>query len=473
MKQFFLTAAVLLIGAALMGLSSTRPKPNKAGVLVLKGRIIDGTGAAPLEHGVVVIARGRVQCVGTVGTCPYPPDAQVIDAGTGTILPGLIDLHVHLRPRYFSWFLPAGITTVRDANNSLSTLQALQKTGPYRPRLLYTGPMLDGPATILKQFFPDSLVARFVRPAPAGAVHDLVTQEVRTPAEARAAVDSVAAHGAAFVKLYEQLSPEAYRAAADQARKRHLRVMTDLGMMETRGLDGAQVDALQAMRAGVQSIEHSSGYALAYQRLGGDPTKPLNTKLIEQLAQATVRSHTALVPTLSVFYGTVFPDSARRQLAALPGGTSIPVDMTAWFDQAAGRQTAATRALAAADLRLDQALTRRVHALGGVIGAGTDVPAGDFNLPGGGLHRELELLVQAGLSPVAALHAASGAAGQILGLPTVGTLRPGSVADVIVVAGNPAVNIRATRSVQYVIQNGRVLPADSLQAQRMAARPGP
>ena len=114
-----------------------------------------------------------------------------------------------------------------------------------------------------------------------------------------------------------------------------------------------------------------------------------------------------------------------------------------------------------------------MHALGGVIGAGTDVPAGDFNLPGGGLHRELELLVQAGLSPVAALHAASGAAGQILGLPTVGTLRPGSVADVIVVAGNPAVNIRATRSVRYVIQNGRVLPADSLQAQRMASRPGP
>ena len=201
--------------------------------------------------------------------------------------------------------------------------------GPYRPRLVYTGPLLDGPNTFFKSFFPDSLVGRFIRPAPTGPVHDLIALLVRTPAEAQAAVDSVAEHGATFVKLYEQLSPEAYRAATARARKRHLRVMTDLGMMETRGLDGAQVDALQAMQAGVQSIEHASGYALAYQRLGGDPTKPLNTKLVDQLAQATVRSRTALVPTLSVFYGTVQPDSARRELATLPGGTRVPADMSA------------------------------------------------------------------------------------------------------------------------------------------------
>jgi len=107
-----------------------------------------------------------------------------------------------------------------------------------------------------------------------------------------------------------------------------------------------------------------------------------------------------------------------------------------------------------------------------VIGAGTDVPAGDYNLPGGGLHRELELLVKAGLTPLAALHAATGAAGQILGLPGLGTLRAGSVADVIIVAGNPATNIRATRNVRYVLQAGRVQPVDSLRAQKAAASLG-
>lgn len=471
-RRLFTTAGAL--GAAVFALAGAGQHPGSAphpGVLVLKGRVIDGTGAAPIERGVVVIADGRVQCVGQAGRCSYPARARIIDAGTGTIMPGLIDLHVHTRASYFTWFLPAGVTTVRDANNSFSTLQALQQVGPYRPRLVYTGPLLDGPATVFTQFFPDSLVARFVRPAPAGPVRELIAQQVRTPAEARAAVDSVAAHGAAFVKLYEQLSPEAYRAAADEAHRRHLRVMTDLGMMETRGLEGAQVDALQAMQAGVHSIEHASGYALAYQRLGGDPTKPLDAKLVDRLARATVQSHTALVPTLSVFYGTVYPDSAKRQLVRLPGGTAVPADMVAFFDQSARRSTPAGRERAAADLRLDQALTRRIYELGGVIGAGTDVPAGDYNLPGGGLHRELALLVQAGLPPLAALHAATGAAGQILGLPELGTLQAGKVADIIIVAGNPAADIRATRTVRYVLQAGRVLPSDSLQGQRAAAAP--
>ena len=92
------------------------PPPNKQlvpGVLVLKRRVIDGTGAAPIEHGVVVIANSRVHCVGAAGKCAYPASAPVIDAGAGTILPGLIDLHVHARPTYFSWFLPVGVTTVR------------------------------------------------------------------------------------------------------------------------------------------------------------------------------------------------------------------------------------------------------------------------------------------------------------------------------------------------------------------------
>jgi len=474
-RRLFPTAGALLTGAALFAFAGAGPRPGSAprpGVLVLKGRVIDGTGAAPIEQGVVVIAGGRVQCVGKAGSCAYPAGARVIDAGAGTIMPGLIDLHVHTRTSYFTWFLPAGVTTVRDANNSFSTLAGLQKVGPYRPRLVYTGPLLDGPATVFKQFFPDSLVAQFIRPAPAGPVRELIAQLVRTPAEARAAVDSVAAHGAAFVKLYEQLSPGAYRAAADEAHRRHLRVMTDLGMMETRGLEGAQVDALQAMQAGVHSIEHASGYALAYQRLGGDPAKPLDAKLVDRLARATVQRHTALVPTLSVFYGTVYPDSAKRQLARLPGGAAIPADMAAFFDQGAGRSTPAARERAAADLRLDQALTRRIYELGGVIGAGTDVPAGDYNLPGGGLHRELALLVQAGLPPLAALHAATGAAGQILGLPGLGTLRVGSVADIVIVAGNPAADIRATRTVRYVLQAGRVLPMDSLLAQKAGVPPG-
>ena len=107
--------AALLGCATSLALGTTLPPPpNKQlvpGVLVLKGRVIDGTGAAPIEHGIVVIANSRVQCVGTAGKCAYPAKALITDAGTDTILPGLIDLYLHARPTYFSWFLPACAST--------------------------------------------------------------------------------------------------------------------------------------------------------------------------------------------------------------------------------------------------------------------------------------------------------------------------------------------------------------------------
>ena len=159
---------------------------------------------------------------------------------------------------------------------------------------------------------------------------------------------------------------------------------------------------------------------------------------------------------------TVQPDSARRELTTLPGSTRVPTDMSAWFDQHAGFATPASRTNAAADLRLDQALTRRIFELGGLIGVGTDTPADDYNLPGGGLHRELALLVRAGLTPVADLHAATGAAGKILGRPNLGTLRPGSITYVLTVAGDPTINIRATRNVRFVLQADQLLPTDLL-----------
>ena len=133
--------------------------------------------------------------------------------------------------------------------------------------------------------------------------------------------------------------------------------------------------------------------------------------------------------------------------------------------QHAGFATPTSRANAAADLRLDQALTRRVFELGGLVGTGTGAPAGDYNLLGNGQHRKLTLLVRASLTPVAALHAATGEAGKIKGRPDLDTLHPSSIADVLIRAGDPATSIRAARNVRSVLQAGRVLPIYSLLRQ--------
>ncbi|HEV3049555.1 MAG TPA: amidohydrolase family protein, partial [Longimicrobium sp.] len=127
-------------------------------------------------------------------------------------------------------------------------------------------------------------------------------------------------------------------------------------------------------------------------------------------------------------------------------------------------------------------LTRRVAALGGRVGAGSDLP-NPYVTPGGALHQELELLVGAGLTPLQAIRAATGGAADILRRDDLGVLAAGRAADVIVVGGNPAADIRATRDVRLVVRGGTVLPMETLlaaappvrgsRAARPAADPAP
>jgi cytosine/adenosine deaminase-related metal-dependent hydrolase len=437
---------------------AVRAVSSEGSALVLRGRVIDGTGAPPIEDGVVVVVGARVACVGPAGQCWVPPDARLVEAEGGTILPGLIDLHVHSRPHYLGWFLAAGVTTIRDANNSLGMIETLLAAEPHRPRILWTGPMLDGPRTVMRFFGEEGVL----RPT-AEDLSEAFTLEVTTVEEAQAAVDSLAARGAAFVKLYEQLPLEVFRAATDRARQRGVRVMTDLGMHGTRGLTGAEVDAVQALAAGVHSIEHASGYALAYQRLGGDPGRtPFDPVLIDSLARTTVRAGAAVVPTLSVFYAY---SEAVTDVSDLPIGERfdlLPAEMREFFEQGAARSTPEGRERSRLGYLLAVEVARRVHELGGTVGAGSDAPAGVFNLPGGSIHRELELLVRAGLTPLEAIRSATGVAGEILGRTDLGVLRPGAAADLLVVAGNPAEDILATRRIRHVIQAGRPLALDLL-----------
>jgi cytosine/adenosine deaminase-related metal-dependent hydrolase len=464
-------AATLVLGAWLSNTVAAVAQATPDSVLVLQGRLWDGTGRPALEQAVLVLREGRVAAVGRAGRVAVPAGARVLTFPAGhTILPGLIDLHQHLRPQYAAWLLPAGVTTVRDANNTLQTLAEVQSIRPYAPRVLYSGPLLDGSTSFFYQLLQSSgmsaqEIKSTLRPATAGPVNQNMMLEATTPEQARAAVDSLASHGVAVIKLYEQLTWPVYQAAAARARERGLPVMTDLGMLVTRGMRGAQVDARQALQAGVASIEHGSGYALAYQRLGGDPTRePFDDKLLDRLARETVRARTALVPTLSVFYGGAQPDSARV-LTGLPGAGYVPPGMQAFFAMQQRGMKGEAHQLSVTDLHLAQALLRRVQQRGGLIGAGTDAPAGSYNLPGGGLHRELALLVEAGLTPAQALYAATGGAARILRQPQLGTLQPGQVADVVVVAGKPDQHIRASRAVRYVIQAGHLLPLAQLQQQ--------
>lgn len=425
---------------------------------VFTGHLWDGLSDTLLRDAAVAVRGDTVVFAGPRGALDIPETARVTETG-GVLLPGLIDLHVHARPGYLGWFLAAGVTTIRDAANSLDLVAALRGAQDPSPRVFAAGPLLDGPRAFFRQFGPGA-----VHEAGDGHERRAGAWTVRHPDEARAQVRRLADLGVTHVKLYEQLDPQSFAAAAAEARRLGLPVMTDLGLAGTRGLSGAEVDARQALAAGVRSIEHVSGYALAYRRMGGDPLgRTLDPARLGELAARTVAAGTALVPTLSVHEGLAEEDAP--DLGQLPLGTLEGPVMAALRAQWARTHPlgAGARRVARADRRMAHEMLRRVAALGGTVGAGTDTPASAFNLPGGGLHRELELLVAAGLSPLQALKGATSAAARILERPDLGVLRPGALADFVVVAGNPLEDVRRTRELRLVVRGGQALSPDALR----------
>ncbi|WP_420125582.1 amidohydrolase family protein [Longimicrobium sp.] len=428
MKSAMLLTLVALAGCAAQAARTAEVSAEPA--TVLRGRLIDGTGAAPVENGVVVIQAERITCAGAASSCRIPAGAEVIDAAGGTILPGLIDLHAHVWDAgMLSMFLPAGVTTVRDLHNTFENLAVLDAgTGP-APRLFRAGPLIDG-----RQSWPGAMVAADV------------------PAAVRA-VDTVAAHGVDFVKLYSGLSLAQVTAASAEARR--------LGKPVTADLLASEVDALQALEAGVQGFEHAGGFAQAYRRMGGDPESfPLDSVRMDSLARAVVRRNAYIVPTLIVAHQ--YAAETRPSLAGVPLADRVPDHVHAFWARG-DAAPASFKHVFDVHEQFATHLTRRVAALGGRVGVGSDLP-NPYVTPGGALHQELELLVGAGLTPLQAIRAATGGAADILGRADLGVLAAGRAADVIVVGGNPAADVRATRDVRVVIHNGRVLPMETLLA---------
>lgn len=448
----------------------------QAETLSITGRILDGAGGAPIEKGRILVKDGTIACVGALPACAPPPDARRIDAGSGSVIPGLIELHSHPRPHYYGWFLAAGVTTVRSANTSLEMVRALDALPAPRAELVWAGPMVDGEKSVLRRFYPAGAdgTPSAARPADGSSLEGIELLIAETPEQAVAAIDALVASGAPWVKLYELLPPDIYAAAAGRAKERGLPIMADLGVASTRGLGPAQVDLLQAAAMGLDTLEHASGGALAYQRLGGDlSAEPLDPALIDRLARALLEANVALVPTLSVFHFNGSDETPEAGLAGVPFADATGAVHDNLKQQWAGlRQhhhgNPVNLEKARLDTRISLAVARRLSELGGRVGAGSDTPAGSYNLPGGGVHLEMELLTRAGLTPLQALSAATGTAADILRREDIGRIQVGRRADLVIVEGDPSRDIRDTRRLRQVIRAGAVLDPTVLRDEALA-----
>jgi imidazolonepropionase-like amidohydrolase len=426
-------------------------------VALVGATLIDGSGGPPLPDAAVVVRGGKLESVGSRAGFQLPKRTRQIDASGRWIIPGLIDAHTHVAPaatwalsRYLVW----GVTTVRDAHGSLNAVMALRKRANLgsgdSPRMYVAGAMIDG----LPPTHPNAIGANGEK-------------------DGRKGVDRLVSGGVDFIKIYTHIDPPLLRAIVDEARSFNVSVSGHLGM----------VDALTAARSGISAIEHLTGVPeavsrnrssllaahyrgffpgwTAFERSWSDLDPSSLTQIATQLAAEKV----TLVPTL-ILHETMSRLNDRAMLrdpvlAAVPETARQEWDISGIINRAGWDESdfAAFRgARPVQDLFL-----RAFAAAGGRIAVGTDSPS-LLLLPGYSAHREMELLVGAGLSPREALRAATRNGAVLLGVDSLGLLAPGKVADLVVLTKDPLADIRNTRAIEAVMSRGRLLDVDSIRA---------
>ncbi len=427
------------------------------GVALVGATLIDGSGGPGVANVAIVVRDGRIVSVGSRTDFQLPKSTREVDVSGRWIIPGLIDAHVHLAPA-LSWapprFLAWGVTSVRDAHGGIASLATLRNRSsagaPDGPRVYPAGAMIDGlPATYSNAI------------------------GVNNESEARKGVDRLVSAGAEFVKTYTRIDPPLLRAIVDEARAFNLGVSSHLGL----------TDAVTAAKAGVVSIDHLTGVPesaspnakalfgahyrgffpgwTAFERSWAGLDSAALARVATRLAEAKI----TLIPTL-VLHETLsrldepgllrdpalqdVPEAEQKEwdvrgLIARIGWTDV--------DFEAFRKSRANQDL----------FVRQFAAAGGRLAAGTDA-AGPMLIPGYSEHREMELLVRAGLTPREALRAATRNVAVLIGADSLGLLAPGKVADLLVLSRDPLVDIRNTRTITAVMARGYLLDADSIRA---------
>jgi imidazolonepropionase-like amidohydrolase len=433
---------VVLASLCLVGLMLDTARPA---AMVLKNvTLIDGTGAAPVRAAAVVVDGGRVSWAGPLDRLKAPAGAQNIDLSGKYVIPGLIDAHVHLG-------LVHGLT--QDVHFYTKDL-VRQQLGVYAAYgitsvlVLGTDPDLifeiradqrRGPATSTRVFTAGQ---GLVYKGSYGGVAGL-NERVATPAEARAAVDAQVAKGVDVIKFWVddefgslpiRMPPEVTQAIIDAAHLHHLRAVAHVFYLD---------DARTLVKQGVDALAHS-----------------VRDKPVDQAFVADMQAHKTwqLAATLSreasFTYSTLpfLKDPFFTRAIAPP-----TLETLSSSKYAQERAVAPNFARYPAVLQTALQNTQRESAAGILLGMGTDSgPSARF--PGYFAHWELELMVQAGLTPLQALTAATGNNARFLGARDLGTLQPGRWADLVVLERDPLADIRNTRSIHSVYIAGQSVP---------------
>jgi imidazolonepropionase-like amidohydrolase len=404
-------------------------------VLVLEGgTLIDGRGGAPIRDSVIVLRGGRIAAAGARGQVAVPPGATVMRLNGRTVLPGLIDGHVHLKPYQLPMFLPYGITTIADIHNdtawSIAQRNALKSGRIKGPRMFVSGARVTGPLG---------------RPTTDGSY-------VRDAAEARDYVRKLKAAGVDVVKVDLTLTDEQLRAVIEEARALGLPLL------------GHTQNIRKAVGMGFRHMEHmdtmarsllSDSAADAARASGGFPEAAVDPKQFPPLIKYLVGEGVYVNPTLVLMWASSterWRDWTRdaQQLVKDPGLAFVPADAKeAWLKGPRMRREGYTNAAE---------FLKEYSEAGGKILAATDTGCCSEVIPGLSLHYEMQMLTDLGIPPMKAIQGATLWAAEVIGQSRgYGSVEAGKVADLVIIEGDPLADIAATRNVRMVIKDGEIV----------------
>ena len=453
-----LFALALFSAIAVFVFGQTTP----AAVLVVAHVTVINPATSSVQPDTTVVVNGnRIASVSNSKEFHIPNGARVIDATGKFLIPGLWDMHVHTafgnwfpggRDIILPLFIANGVTGVRDMGGDVailatwrSQIEAGQLTGPH---IVFSGPMLDG-------YLPDGKNLRFPSSLP-----------VTSPADARAAVDSLVAQHVDFIKVQSLLSPESYLAAADEAHKRGLPIV---------GHVPDKVRITQVVSAGQKSIEHLMGSfegcsSQEDKFIRGEGSLQLllttnDPKKCDELIKLLARTQTWQVPTLAWQRGGTFLDQLDWQHQPLDRYVPAYWRDVTWKrfkEEMMPDLLHDPLSLRSEYFARNLQMVGTMHRAGVPFMAGTDTAAGIYIMPGFSLHDELANFVEAGFTPMEALQTATSNPAKFLGRNEAGKIEANCVADLVVLNADPLRNIRNSEKIAAVIADGKYLDRAAL-----------
>ena len=457
------TILFLLCTVVIGGLAQTPPSDRQQFIRVeaplvalTHVRVIDGTGAAPLEDQTIVISDGKIQSIAPSASAKGQSSAQILDLKGYTVLPGLVGMHDHMffpmggsPPMYSNMgssfprlYLALGVTTIRTTGSvvpftDLEIKRLIDSGRMIGPKMHVTAPYLEGRGS----FTP-------------------VMHELTGPDDARRMVNFWADEGATSFKAYMNITREELRAVVEEAHKRGLKVTGHLCSIGFR----------EAAEIGIDNLEHGlfvDSEFVPDKKPDQCPAAAVSASLrlldlknpaVQDMIRTLVAKNVAITSTLPVFEASGAPlaQNGIGASSALLNPRALNVMNT---DARVRYLTARARVSSTSDyLTLFRKATdfeRAFVAAGGLLIAGLD-PTGNGGIVAGfGDLREVELLVEAGFTPIEAIKIASFNGAKFLGEDArIGSIAVGKQADLMIVKGNPATNIADIEKVEIVFKDG-------------------